>query len=141
MTTSQQARRQSKLVRAIIYVACAFIALLMFRSCHREGLWKWRVHRKLNADALRAWSSQARAKVSLSNSRIPWEMLRGAPAYLTNIEPVKVVAPLSNCVMVCYGKVGKQWGLAIGETNAAVPGDLKKASVETWAPGIYYWRE
>lgn len=68
-------------------------------------------------------------------------MLRNAPAYLTNIEPVKVVAPLSDCVMVCYGKVGHQWGLAIGETNSAPPDELKNASVETWAPGIYFWRE
>jgi len=92
----------------------------------------------LNPEELRAWYSQVRSHPRPDSPR---ETLSNAPAYLIKIEPVKVVMPMPDYLWVCYGKVKHQWGLAIGETNAPPPKDLANHVVETWAPGIYYWRE
>jgi len=128
-------------VRPALVVCFAVIAVIVFRSCERENLWKWRVHRRVKAEELRGWYSQVHSNPPVNLSHIPWETLNHAPAYLTNIEPVKIVMPMPNYVWLGYGKVRHQWGLAIGETNSPPPNDLKKSFVEAWAPGIYYWRE
>jgi len=127
------------LIVAVI-LCCGFLAWFMYMETFgRDTLWKWRVRRQMDPQALRAWAFQVLSNTPPGKYEMP-EMLTNAPAYVVNSDRHKpsVVSQVES-VRVIYGGGLYHWGLTIGDTNLPPPASYQR--VETWAPGIYYWNE